>query len=116
MRYLHQHTYGTAQLQGNIHTHLEHVQDVSRMCVRCVWNVCETHPEHARKTCPEHAQDRFVQVQNFAIKLRLDLHNFHALFGQIQDTSRMRVRCVQDMSGMRANVTLELSCTVCNNS
>ena len=36
-------TYGTAQLQGNIHTHPECMQDASRMLERHVQNVHEMH-------------------------------------------------------------------------
>ena len=54
-------SYSTAQLQGNIPTHLDHVQDVSEIhaghvwdtsrgaCLRCVQNVLKMHPSK-RKT------------------------------------------------------------------
>jgi len=57
--------YGTAQLQGNICTRLERVQDASAMCVRCIKNVGETHLECTR--------DASVLVQNLVIKLQQDL-------------------------------------------
>jgi len=36
--------YSTAQLQGNIRTHLESVQDASKMHARCIQNTHEMHP------------------------------------------------------------------------
>jgi len=97
--------YGTAQLQGNV-------------CTRagCIWDV--------RKMCPERAREASMQVQNLMIKLQQNVRKCHVLFRQTCETSRMCARhvrnacrmhleCVQDASGMCANVTLELSCTIC---
>jgi len=56
----------------------------------------------------ERARDGSMQVQNHMIKLRKNLINCHTLFAR----HGMRPECMWDASGMHANVTLELSCTV----
>jgi len=54
---------------------------------------------------PERAQYASVQAQNLAIKLLQDTRECHA-------PCRTRLKYVHDVSWTRANVTLELSCTV----
>jgi len=81
--------YGAVQLQGNIYTHPEHMQGVSRICA-------------------EHAQDASVQAQNLSIKLQQDLINCYALFAKHGTCPEH----VQDVSGTHVNVTWELSWTI----
>jgi len=96
--------YGTAQLLGNVHTRQEH--SLSSIHIRCIRNMCETHPECTQETS--------MQVQNLMIKLQQDLINCHALFHpeHMQDACRTRLGCMRGVFWMRANIALELSCTV----
>ena len=55
--YMHENRYSTAQLQGNICTHLKRVQDASGIHAGRIWD-----------------------TQNLTIKLQQDLHNCHAPF------------------------------------
>jgi len=57
-------------------------------------------------------------VQNLAIKLQQGLCNCYALFCQMRDVYGMHAyrMCLQDTSGICANVTLELSCTIVINT
>ena len=67
------------------------------------------------QTRPEHVRDASVEVLNFAIRLQQDMHVCHAFFPDvehIQNLCGMHLKCMQDASGMRVNITLELSCTV----
>ena len=91
--------YGTAQLQGNVLTHLKCVQDTSKMHAEHVW--------HIHKTRLKRAWNMSTQVQNFAIKLQHDVYDYHTLFARRRmhyDPERMwaHLECMHNMSGMRA--------------
>ena len=92
--------YGTAQLQDNVCTHQEHVQNASGMHAGCTWDVFRTR-----------------LAQNLVIKLLLDRltrlpRSFSPDMGRIQNACGTRLECVQNTSGTCANINLELSCTV----
>ena len=79
-------------MQCKVHMCPEHVQDVSRMHAKNVWNAHKTRGP--------------VQVQNLAINLQEDLINCYTLFHQTRETSHVR-----GMFWTCANVTLNFSCT-----
>ena len=83
--------YGTAQLQSNVRTHLERAQHTFRTRIRCI--------RASAKPCNK-AGVRLKQVTATPFFARLGMHPEHML-----DISEMR-------AGTRANITLELSCTV----
>jgi len=80
--------YGTAQLQGNVHTRLKCMWDASKAHAGHIWDDSKTHPKHAL--------DVSVQVQNAVIKLQQDVRECHILFRQIQDVSETHAGRIWD--------------------
>ena len=62
----------------------------------------------------EHARGKSMHAQNLAIKLQQDVCECHVPVlpdvGCIRNTRKTHMKYMQEVSGMRANITLELSC------
>jgi len=75
-------------------TCLEYMWDKSGTCTRCI--------RASAKPCNKAAA-------------RLSLTSTPFFFRRVQNACETHLECVQDASGMRANITLELSCTITYN-
>ena len=97
-------SYGTAQLQGIICLRPERIQDASRTCAKCVWNVRAWDASEMRKRC--------IRAST---KPRDKAINCHALFchvGCILNVCGTHLGCMTGTFQMHVNVSLELSRTI----
>ena len=78
------HSYGTAQMQGNVWMFSEHVQNMSKTCTRCVQNSHEMHP------CKHKPCD----------KTAARLNSLPCPFCQMRDVFRALARCIRNAPGM----------------
>ena len=100
--------YGTAQLQGNVHTHLKCVQDTSEMCARHIWNACRMHLGRAWDVSGTHTRCVWNMHEmrpckcKTSIKLQQDVSECHTLLAGW----RTHPEHMRDASGTIAGRTL----------